>query len=199
MQRSTFSIASMCSRKKPMIVSSSAMRGGGFCRFLTEPCSSSSSNSRSSILTVTASTVEFIQSRASSLAFSLGSLCTLLMPLIFDSRSQTLNRSMSRSIERRATMSGSLSLISAPAIHDLICSRSRCSFLISFLSSPSNFSRWLGFSQSCTWFQRSSKMSWPSTTFFNVRSISALSLRSAAMPAFSARRAAQTACWLKNQ
>lgn len=37
-----------------------------------------------------------------------------------------------------------------PPHHDLICSRSRCSFLISFFSSPSSFSRWLLLSQSCT-------------------------------------------------
>ena len=42
-----------------------------------------------------------------------------------------------------ASMSGCFSLTSLDEIHDLIWSRYRCSFLISFLRSASYFSRWL--------------------------------------------------------
>jgi hypothetical protein len=64
------------------------------------------------------STTLLIQSRASSLALCLGSLSAppAMPPLAFASFSHALNRSISRSIDLRASMSGCLSFMSAPAI-----------------------------------------------------------------------------------
>mmetsp|Transcript_7952 Transcript_7952/g.19879 ORF Transcript_7952/g.19879 Transcript_7952/m.19879 type:complete len:259 (-) Transcript_7952:74-850(-) len=183
MQRSTFSSRPMWSLCRVTTSSSSSSLGGGFCFFFTLPCSSSISYSNSSTLAVKDSTLLLTHSRASSLAFSLGSaaLGAPARPAIFISRSHTLKRSISFSILFRASINGCLSLISAPAIHALICSRRRCSFLISFFSSPSSFSRWLLLSHSCTCCHSSSNSSCPSWTFLRVRSISPFSFLSAAI------------------
>jgi len=70
--------------------------------------------------------------------------------LVLVSFSQTLNRSISRSISFRASMRAFLSLISLDWIHVLIWSLYRCSFLISFFRSASNFSFWFKLSVSYT-------------------------------------------------
>ena len=77
------------------------------------------------------------------------------------------------SMSFRLSMRTDLSLISADAIHVLIWSRSRCSFLISFFRSSSYFSFWFELEALWTFCQISSNFSTPSATFFRHRSISA--------------------------
>jgi hypothetical protein len=82
-------------------------------------------------------------SRASSLAFSLGSFAfraamrpSLLNAFVLVSFSTSRKRSISISIFLRASRRGALSLTSFDPAHVLTWSRKRWSFLISFLRSP---------------------------------------------------------------
>ena len=77
------------------------------------------------------------------------------------------------SMRRRCSRRGFLSLMSPEATHVLTWSRRRCSFLISFFRSASNFSRWLALSVLYSFFQMSSKFSIPSAIFLKTRSTSA--------------------------
>ena len=69
----------------------------------------------------------------------------------FVSRSITLNRSICCSMFFLASSSGFLSFISFELCQVFICSRKRCSFLISFFNSDSYFSFWLAFVAVCIW------------------------------------------------
>mmetsp|Transcript_29453 Transcript_29453/g.69082 ORF Transcript_29453/g.69082 Transcript_29453/m.69082 type:complete len:204 (+) Transcript_29453:1538-2149(+) len=114
---------------------------------------------------------------SSGVSFSCRASPSLEYVLVLVSFSQILNCSILVSMSFRYSTRASLSLTSELPIQLLIWSRSRCSFLISFLRSPSYFSFWFCCSALYTFSHISSNNVTPSSTFFNTRSISVCSFR----------------------
>mmetsp|Transcript_32181 Transcript_32181/g.102372 ORF Transcript_32181/g.102372 Transcript_32181/m.102372 type:complete len:207 (-) Transcript_32181:83-703(-) len=177
MMSSSCLTCSLCCVMRP----STAAMLSALRRLLRPELSLSSSASSSSSCSLQKSTFSWHQSRCSRRACSSGSSCSsrarpaLLKVFVFASRSSTLKASILVSILRRASSSGSLSRTSLPLTQLFTWSRSRCSFLMSFFSSASYFSRRFCASAWYTFSYVSSKFSHPSSIFRSVRSTSAAS------------------------
>lgn len=147
-------------------------------RFFPRRCSASSCASRSLSWCFSSDIRLSIQALTSSFglskSFFLGVLFSASFEnaFVFVSFSQTLNRSISRSICFRACSISSLSRISGLDNHPLIWSRYRCNRLISFFRSASCFSLSAAVGAEYTFCQIDSNSTRPSWTRFRTRSIS---------------------------